>query len=103
MTKNISNAQAITLIEKGAKIIDIRDSKEFWDSHIPGAFNISIDEIKNVKNFIYNKNENIIVICSHGVRSIAATEILRELGYTNAFNLANGYESFRKFKKWKVF
>ena len=97
MAKNISNNEAKRLIKNGAKVIDIRDKEEFWDSHIPGAFNIDINNLNTVKKFIYNKNENIIVVCSHGIRSVAAAEELNELGYTNVFNLSNGYENYKDF------
>jgi len=96
MAKNISNQDAKRLIKNGAKVIDIRDKEDFWDSHIPGAFNVDINSIEKIKKIIVNKNENIIVVCSHGIRSVAIAENLTELGYANVFNLANGYDNYSK-------
>ena len=96
MAKNISNQDAKHLIKNGVKVIDIRDKKDFQASHIPGSFNIDIDELNRIKDFIYSQHENIIVICSHGIRSIAVAEKLTELGYTNVFNLLNGYDNYKK-------
>jgi len=94
MTKNIFGLQAQQLIKNGAIVIDIRDAKDFGISHIPGAINISINDLTNLS---LNKNINIIVVCSHGLRSIAAAEKLFELGYTNVYNLKNGYDEYRMF------
>ena len=45
MTKNISNQEARKLIKTGATVVDIRDEKDFGVSHIPGAINISINDL----------------------------------------------------------
>lgn len=92
MTKNISNLEAKRFIQNGAKVIDIRDEKDFGVSHIPGALNISINDLNKLN---IDKYQTIIVVCYSGITSIAATEILIELGYKNVFNLKNGYENFK--------
>ena len=93
MTKNISNQQAKRLIQNGAKVVDIRDAEDFGDSHIPGAFNIDIDDLNKLH---FDKYETIVVICYSGIRSVAAAEILTELGYRNVYNLKNGYDNYNK-------
>ena len=92
MTKNISNHEAKRLIQNGAKVVDIRDAKDFGDSHIPGAFNIGIDDLKKLH---FNKHETIIVVCYTGIRSVAGAEILAELGFKKVYNLKNGYDNFK--------
>lgn len=93
MTKNISNFEAHRLIKNNAIVIDIRDAKDFGVSHIPGALNISINALDKI---YLDKKQPIIVVCSHGIRSIAAAERLMELGFINVYNLANGYDNFRQ-------
>ena len=93
MTKNISNLEASKLIKNGAKILDIRDAEDFNKSHIPGAININVNNLDNLR---LDKFETIIVVCYSGVTSIAATEYLRELGYRNVFNLKNGYDNWKR-------
>jgi len=92
MAKNISNHEAKRLIQNGAKVVDIRDAKDFGDSHIPGAFNIGIDDLKKLH---FDKYETIIVVCYSGIRSIAGAEILTELGFQKVYNLKNGYDNFK--------
>jgi len=92
MTKNISNQDAHRLIKNGVSVVDIRDAKDFGVSHIPGAINISINNLDKLK---LDKNQTIIVVCSQGIRSIAAAQKLVELGYTKVYNLKDGYDNYR--------
>ena len=92
MTKNISSPDARRLIKSGATVVDIRDAKDFGVSHIPGAINISINDLAKL---YLDKNQTIIVVCAHGIRSIAAAEKLIELGYTKVFNLKDGYDNYK--------
>ena len=92
MTRNITNLEANRLIRNGAKVVDIRDAQDFSVSHIPGAINISINDLRNLR---LDKYETIIVVCYSGITSVAATEYLKELGYKNVFNLKNGYDNYK--------
>ncbi len=93
MTKNISGHEANRLIKNGAAVVDIRDVKDFGVGHILGAINISINDLTKLN---LNKNKNIIVVCSQGIRSIAAVKKLGELGYSNVYNLKDGYDNYKK-------
>ena len=92
MTRNITNLEANRLIRNGAKVVDIRDEEDFSVSHIPGAINISINDLRNLR---LDRYETIIVVCYSGITSVAATEYLKELGYRNVFNLKNGYDNYK--------
>ena len=93
MTKNIFGHEARRLIKNGATVVDIRDAKDFGVSHIPAALNISISDLEKL---YLDKNQNIIVVCSHGGRSIAAAEKLIVLGYAKVFNLKDGYDNYNR-------
>lgn len=75
------------LIENGAIIIDVRTTSEYNESHIENAINIPLDMIDTID---YGKEENIIVYCASGVRSMEAAESLVAKGYTNIYNLDGG-------------
>ena len=60
MVGNITSVQASNLIRSNAKVIDIRDKKDFNKSHIYGAVNIGINEVEKVLRLFPNKNEKII-------------------------------------------
>ena len=73
---------------RGFALIDVRTSGEFARGHIPGAINISVDEIRERKSEIASKN--LLVNCQVGQRGHTASQLLKELGF-NAVNLDGGY------------
>ncbi len=73
---------------RGFALIDVRTSGEFARGHIPGAINISVDEIRERKSEIASKN--LLVNCQVGQRGHTASLLLKELGF-NAVNLDGGY------------
>jgi NADPH-dependent 2,4-dienoyl-CoA reductase/sulfur reductase-like enzyme/rhodanese-related sulfurtransferase len=73
---------------RGYELIDVRSAGEFARGHIPGAINISVDEIRERKSEITSKN--LLVNCQVGQRGHTAALLLKELGF-NAVNLDGGY------------
>jgi NADPH-dependent 2,4-dienoyl-CoA reductase/sulfur reductase-like enzyme/rhodanese-related sulfurtransferase len=73
---------------RGFELIDVRTAGEFARGHIPGAINISVDEIRERKSEI--TKENLLVNCQVGQRGHTAALLLKELGF-NAVNLDGGY------------
>ena len=93
MFKNISLEQAFNLIKQNDSIIiiDIRDKEDFQKRHIKNAINLSIYELERIKKIAPSFESTIIIYCYSGIRSIAASEKLLELGYTNVYNIKKGY------------
>ena len=73
---------------RGFELIDVRSAGEFARGHIPGAVNISVDEIRERKSEITSKN--LLINCQVGQRGHTASLLLKELGF-NAVNLDGGY------------
>jgi rhodanese-related sulfurtransferase len=73
---------------RGYELIDVRSAGEFARGNIPGAINISVDEIRERKSEITSKN--VLVHCQVGQRGHTAALLLKELGF-NAVNLDGGY------------
>ena len=47
---------------------------------------------KMVPKAIKNKNQRVILYCSSGTRSLAAYEMLIDMGYYYVYNIAGGVE-----------
>ena len=62
-------------------LIDIRDKEEYNKKHIKGSINIPYNELIFNHNKYLNKNNKYYLICSGGIKSKKATNILSVYGY----------------------
>lgn len=85
--RTIASNEAMSLIENGAIIIDVRTADEYNEGHIANSINIPVD---NINEITYEKDTKIIVYCASGVRSANAAKALVDAGYTNVYNLDGG-------------
>ena len=70
--------------EEGYIILDVRTREEYDEGHIPGATQISHEEIaEKAEDVLTDKDQLILVYCRSGRRSKIAAEALAELGYSN--------------------
>ena len=71
-------------------ILDVRTETEYDLSHIEGAINNPLDELREYLKELSNVTKEIIVHCHSGLRSYIACRILKENGF-KVKNLIGGY------------
>ena len=79
-----------------AIILDVRSPSEFSSGHAKGAINIPVQALqKDSLEAIAQKEQPILVYCRSGARASSATQILKDWGFTQVFNLRtqSGVES----------
>ena len=87
-TGQISARDALVHLRDGALIIDVRSPGEFNSGHLPGAINLSLDEIETtLPAKVKDKSRPLLLHCASGMRSAAVQRKLKGMGYPNAFNL----------------
>jgi len=67
-------------------LVDVRTPEEFAAGYIPGAINISLQELQQKMNRI-PKDQPVIVYCRSGNRSAFAANMLMQAGYTEVYDL----------------
>jgi rhodanese-related sulfurtransferase len=94
--KNISPQEAHVLIEKNKNdpnlvILDVRTSEEFSEGHIENAVNLDFysDDFKEELDKL-DKNKTYVTHCRSGSRSAKALNLMKELGFKEAYNIAGG-------------
>lgn len=77
------------IINNGAILVDVRTEEEYNENHIDGAILLTLDTIdeETVASVIDSKEDIIIVYCKSGNRSHQAYEKLKDLGYTEVYDL----------------
>lgn len=72
-------------IEQGAIILDVRTQSEYKTGHIQGSINIPLSRL-HADKLPLDKDKTYITVCSHGLRSVRALNLLKEKGYKKVFN-----------------
>ena len=92
---HISYEKAIHLTnEIGAILLDVQLPIDYEKKHIPGSYNIPLEQLRNTIRKIYpNPYTVFIVCCQQGIRSKVGASILENMGYQNVFNLNGGFEN----------
>lgn len=72
---------------EGAVLLDVRESYEYSDGHVPESINISLQDISLVEKEIADKNTPLFVYCLSGSRSQQAVKMLQGIGYCNVKNI----------------
>lgn len=75
-------------------LIDVRTPEEFELGHIPGAVNIPVDDMRDRLEEI-DASRRIVLYCQVGLRGYLASNILRQRGYEEVYNLSGGYKLWR--------
>ncbi|HUY19364.1 MAG TPA: molybdopterin-synthase adenylyltransferase MoeB [Candidatus Binataceae bacterium] len=94
--RQIDAEQARKLLEQGATIIDVRESDEWRQGHIPQATFIPRGFLElRVEEKIPDHKQPVIVQCASGTRSLLAARTLSEMGYENLYNLSGGFNGWK--------
>ena len=75
-------------------IIDVRTPEEYREGHIPGVINIQLDQLVSRSSEV-PKDKKVLLICRSGSRSSQGTSLLRNKGFGNVYNIAEGMKSWR--------
>lgn len=80
-------------------IIDVREPDEFAAGHIEDAVNIPLREVgHSLDRLPEAKTVPILVYCHSQKRATHALVVLRELGYSNVYNLTGGFAAYQVWK-----
>jgi rhodanese-related sulfurtransferase len=89
LPSEVSVAEAATLRDAGAFVLDVRQPEEWEQAHIPGAALIPLGELQVRSNEV-PKDVNVVVVCRSGNRSQQGREILMAAGFTQVTSLSGG-------------
>ncbi|HYE77672.1 MAG TPA: molybdopterin-synthase adenylyltransferase MoeB [bacterium] len=89
-------AEALAAVEAGAVLLDVRESEETREGHLPGAVCIPRGFLEmKIEGAVPDRSTPIVAYCASGTRSLFAAQTLRGLGYENVRSMAGG------FTRWK--
>ncbi|MBT0607408.1 rhodanese-like domain-containing protein [Aequorivita echinoideorum] len=78
------------------QLIDVRTVDEYKDGHLGKAQNVCVtDSDFREKAALLDKNKPVYVYCKSGGRSAKAAIILKEMGFTEIYDIDGGYTNWK--------
>ena len=78
-------------------ILDVRTAEEFKTGHVPGATNLSVNSPGFDEAVAkLDKSKTYLVNCAVGMRSAKACKKLEAAGFQNLYDLAPGFDGWKK-------
>lgn len=100
--KSITPKEAYTLILKNKgnqsfEVLDVRTPAEFADGHIENAVNLDYysETFKKALNNL-DHNKTYLIYCGVGSRAGRASDLMKELGFREVYNIAGGFTDWKK-------
>ena len=90
--RHLTAARLQTRLENGDRptLVDVRTPSEYFAYHIENTLLIPIDEFASRCQGELTPDDEIVLICEHGVRSEMAAQYLASLGFGNAATMDGG-------------
>ncbi len=99
----ISQTDLLGRLEKqdpGLVVLDVRTPAEFVAGHVPGALNVSHDQLPaKLAEVAAHKDKEVVLYCRSGRRTLIAEEILRGAGFTKLLHLEGDYLAWEAEKR----
>lgn len=79
------------------RLLDVRTPAEFETAHIPGAYNVPLDTLKEHREDIAGHlDEDVVLVCRSGQRAGQAEQALAGVGLPNLRVLEGGMQAWEK-------
>jgi rhodanese-related sulfurtransferase len=93
--KKLSATELKNKIEQEEKLflLDVREPNEYEYGHIANSILIPLNQIPNKLSEL-DPEQEIVVICHHGMRSQQAANYLVQSGFKNISNLTGGIDAW---------
>lgn len=89
----IDPAEAQTLIEKGVRVVDVREPQEYAEIRIPDSALVPLGTLLSAPRDIL-KEGPVLFVCSEGIRSAVACEAAAAIGLDEVYNLEGGTQQW---------
>ena len=71
-------------------LLDVREPEEYAESYIEGSILIPLGDLQSRAKNIFKTDDDMVVYCAHGVRSLNALMGLKSLGFQKLRSLEGG-------------
>lgn len=87
--------KVVSLINKGAAVLDLRSVERFATGHVVGARNIPVDQLESSAGKLKRySGKSVIVYCDNGTTCGKAVTTLQQMGFEHAVAIRGGLQAW---------
>jgi rhodanese-related sulfurtransferase len=86
---------AAVVNDPAVRLLDVRTVSEFENAHIPGAYNVPLDQLNEHAAELQTTHGQVVLICQSGQRAQRAERLLRLAGMGNIHVLDGGMQAWQ--------
>jgi molybdopterin/thiamine biosynthesis adenylyltransferase/rhodanese-related sulfurtransferase len=92
----VTPAQAAAAADRGAILIDVRETSEWEQGHIGGAHHVSRSYLEqDIEGVAPDHDAPVILYCAGGIRSLFAAQTLQAMGYADVASMSGGFQAWK--------
>jgi phage shock protein E len=95
---HISQADLLARLDRkdpGLVVLDVRTPAEFAAGHVPGARNVSHDQLATkLAELESSRDKDVVLYCRSGRRTLLAEQVLRNAGFAKLLHLDGDYAAW---------
>jgi sulfur-carrier protein adenylyltransferase/sulfurtransferase len=94
--REVTPQEVDALPSAAATIVDVRESSEWEQGHVPGARHVSKSYIEQqIEAAAPDRDAPVILYCAGGVRSLFAAQTLADMGYSDVASMSGGFQAWK--------
>ncbi len=78
-----------------AVVLDVREPQEYAHGHVPGTVSLPQADLASRLAEV-PRDRPVFVICQSGMRSLRASQFLKQMGYERVVNVPGGTDAWRR-------
>ena len=94
--QEVTPAEAQQLAQDGVTVVDVRESSEWDEGHLPGAVHVPRGFLESrIESAVPDRDRRIVLYCAGGVRSALAARSLQQMGYRDVVSMSGGFQQWK--------
>jgi rhodanese-related sulfurtransferase len=95
--REVSVEEARERVARGARLLDVREDREWEAGHASGAEHVGRGVIeRDIETKAPDKDAELILYCGGGFRSALAADNLQRMGYRRVYSMAGGWKAWQE-------
>ena len=94
--REVSTDEAQAMADAGALVVDVRESDEWAEGHLPGAIHVPRGYLESrIEMLAPDRARPVLLYCAGGVRSAFAAQSMVLLGYADVASMTAGFQGWK--------